>query len=153
MASAAEPAALDTWQVLMPNQKRYDFQIEPKFCFLWDGASDPPISPKQAIEAAQKGYGPIYGYVNSPRRELKSVRVMRSPHGSSYYQVLLGEPVASGKFGGSTGTSVAIPVAVGANAEVLMPANVIEAWDKDDPPKQQYWSNLAIGGESHQQTK
>ena len=147
LAKADEPAVLESWQVLMPNQKRFDFALEPKFCFAWDGASNPPVSLKQAIEAAQKGYGAIYEYLNPPRREVKSTRIMRSPDGSAYYQVLLGGPVPTGKFGATTGFSVDIPVAVGANSEVLKPVKVIEAWNKEDLPKQQYWSNLAIGGE------
>lgn len=137
---ANEPNIWEDWQVLMPSQKRYDFQVNPNFCFVWDGISEPEIGIKQAVEAAQKEYGKVYGYVNPPRRELKSIRLVRSTLGSSYYQVLLGEIVSNGAFGASTGADVDIPVAVGAGAKVLMPVRVIDAWNKNDLPKQHYWN-------------
>lgn len=137
---ANDSNVLESWQVLMPSQNRYDFQVDPKFCFIWDGVSEPKIGVKQAVEAAQKGYGKVYDYINPPRRELRSVRLVRSALGASYYQVLLGEIVSDGAFGASTGADVDIPVAVGANAQVLMPVRVISAWKKEDLPKQPYWS-------------
>jgi hypothetical protein len=129
---------LDQWQVLMPDQRRYDFEVGANFCFAWDGISTPSVGIDAAMKAASESYDVAFRFKNPWKRLVKSVKLVRFDSGLAYYQILLGE-AAQREAIGTTGVRVDIPVAVGKGAQVLAPKSVTMAWKDSDRPLKQYW--------------